>query len=161
MNDCIVTEPSLRNLRIRISPCDDTTIAERARSIAQSVQVPWHELGRRTQHRVPFPQLVEFLPLANDGRTIVGETLHVVGKNLASLGFDFYHQEPMPYRFAIVRLPVGDDQWIHFQLKISWCRFLKPGWYDSGGRFVRIVELVEHDNRDAVPVLPLHDSDLN
>ena len=31
----------------------------------------------------------------------------------------------------------------HLMLRITWCRFLRPGWYDSGGHFIRIVEWPE------------------
>ena len=120
-------------------PATDDEIREISEQLAQSVRPVWGDRGRRSQERVPFPRLVECNALEDDGMTLNGDRFYVVGKNLAPLGFDFFHQAPIPNRYAIVTMPLGQHL-ITFQIKISWCRFLKPGWYDSGGRFVKVLD---------------------
>jgi hypothetical protein len=39
----------------------------------------------------------------------------------------------------IVSLEVGADAWLGFLIDLSWCRFTKQGWYESGGRFRQVV----------------------
>jgi len=117
----------------------DEEIRRIAQQIAQSSRPVWEDLGRRSHERVPFPKLVRFTPLEDDGETLTEEVFYVVGKNLAPLGFDFYHRSPIPNRHALVTLPLGSRSFT-FQIKVSWCRFLKPDWYDSGGRFVQVLE---------------------
>ena len=135
----------------------DSTIEEMARRVVQQSQPVGQPFGHRSQQRIPFPKLVALSPLQDDGRTLATETIHVVGRNLATLGFDFYHQEPIPFRFAMVSLPVNAQHFVHFQLKITWCRFLKPRWYDSGGRFVKASESPD----SLSSIFPLHGDGLN
>lgn len=72
--------------------------------------------------------------------TPAGAPFYVVGKDLASLGLDFYHHEPITHRYGLVSLESGPDHCTHLVLKLSWCRFLHPGWYDSGGRFIKVFD---------------------
>ena len=135
----------------------DSVIEEMARRVVQQSQPVGQTFGHRSQQRIPFPKLVALSPLQDDGQTLATETIHVVGRNLATLGFDFYHQEPIPFRFAMVSLPINAQHFVHFQLKITWCRFLKPRWYDSGGRFVRASETPN----SLSSIFPLHGEGLN
>ena len=136
---------------------NDTAIEEMARRVAQSAGTAWEELGWRSRPRISFPELVALSPLKDDGKSTAGATIYVVGRNLATLGFDFYHQESIPHRFAIVSLPIGSQQYIHIQMKITWCRFRQPRWYDSGGRFVKVVE----SPKDSSSNFPLHCENFN
>ncbi len=94
---------------------------------------------RRHESRYPFPYLVHLTPVGEDGITPEGEMLVVVGKHLSERGFGFYHPHPLPYRRMIVSLETADSQWIGFLIDLSWCRFTKQGWYESGGRFIQSV----------------------
>lgn len=95
---------------------------------------------RRSGNRYPFPYLVQLAPVAEDGVTALGETLVVVGKHLSERGLGFYHPHPLPHRRMIASLETGDGEWLRFLIDLSWCRFIKRGWYESGGRFLRPVE---------------------
>lgn len=97
-------------------------------------------LDRRTDIRVAFPNLVSITPLQDQGMAEVGEPIHVVGKSLAERGFDFYHTENFPFRRVIVSIDLDSGNSVHFILNMSWSRFLRPGWYDSGGRFTHLVQ---------------------
>ena len=99
---------------------------------------PRHE--RRKDKRIPFPHLLTLTPLAEKQHRTIGEPVTVVGKYLAARGLDFYHHDTLPYKRAVVSFDHGSGEGIHLVLRISWCRFLRPSWYDSGGRFTHIVQ---------------------
>ncbi len=106
-----------------------------------SALYPQNDLAeRRRDGRYPFPYLVQLTPVAEDGVTAEGETITVVGKHLSERGLGFYHPKPLPHRRMIASLATGGDRWMTFLIDLSWCRFIKQGWYESGGRFLRSVE---------------------
>ena len=77
-------------------------------------------------------------PYDPDAREVVGETITAPSRNLSLTGLGFYHTEPLAARYGLVQLHPGSDQ-PELMIKLIWCRFLKPGWYDNGGRFMRVV----------------------
>lgn len=94
---------------------------------------------RRRDSRVPFPYLVRLSPLADDGVSPGEESIVVVGKHLSAGGLDFYHREPIPHRRMIAKIE-GHGGSVHtLLLELSWCRFNKQGWYENGGRFLKLV----------------------
>ena len=102
---------------------------------------PQNDLSeRRSQNRYPFPYLVQLTPVAEDGATPQGEAVVVVGKHLSERGLGFYHPKPLAHRRMIASLETGSGQWMEFLIDLSWCRFIKQGWYESGGRFIRLVK---------------------
>ena len=94
---------------------------------------------RRGERRYPFPYLVRLTPVAEDGITARGEAVVVVGKHLSSRGLGFYHPGPLPHRRMIASLEVGDGRRLDFLINLSWCRFTKQGWYESGGRLLQVL----------------------
>ncbi len=102
-----------------------------------SALYPRNDLAeRRRQQRYPFPYLVHLTPVARDGCTAFGEPIVVVGKHISEQGLGFYHPKPLPHRRMIASLEAGRGRWIGFLIDISWCRFTRQGWYESGGRFL-------------------------
>jgi hypothetical protein len=63
----------------------------------------------------------------------------VVGKDLSDRGLGFFHPHPIPHRRAIVTLEDSSQRGVSLLIDLSWCRFTRHGWYDSGGRFLQIV----------------------
>ena len=51
-------------------------------------------------------------------------------------------------------LETGLEKSVEFLIKINWCRFLKSGWYDSGGKFVKLVAWTDSDLDERSVVLP-------
>jgi hypothetical protein len=94
---------------------------------------------RRRETRYPYPYPIYLTPVARDGSTPDGPTVGVVGKHLSEHGLDFYHREPLPYRRVIASLACGSGQWVGLLMDLSWCRFCRHGFYDSGGRFLLAV----------------------
>jgi len=96
-------------------------------------------LERRSDQRYPFPYLLHLTPIAADGTPVLRDTVVVVGKHLSEHGMGFYHTKPLPHRRMIVSFEAGNDAWLSFVINLTWCRFTKQGWYESGGRFLRAV----------------------
>jgi len=94
---------------------------------------------RRRESRCPFPYLVHLTPVG-EGLSPEGETVVVVGKHLSSRGLGFYHRHLLPHRRMIVSLEAGEGCWLSFLIDLTWCRFTKHGWYESGGRFLQPVD---------------------
>ena len=95
-------------------------------------------LERRRGERLSVPFMFRLTPLAEDGRAITGESITVIGKNISRCGLSFYHSVPLAYRRA--RISVENSE-IAFaaEIDIHWCRFSKPGWYESGSRLIAVV----------------------
>lgn len=94
---------------------------------------------RRADHRYPFPYLIRLTPANADGTPAEGEAIVVVGKHVSEQGFGFYHTQPLPYRRMIVSFETSGGRCLSFLVDLSWCRFTRQGWYESGGRFLQIV----------------------
>jgi hypothetical protein len=97
---------------------------------------------RRQSKRQAFPYLVELVPIDDRNRPC-GDSLLVLGKHLSDQGLDFHHQGPLPHRRFRASLETGDVQPVQLVLEVRWCRFIKRGWYESGGRFLRVVSSAE------------------
>ena len=95
---------------------------------------------RRRQQRHSFPYLVQLTPVDDDGAPVTDRTMIVVGRYLSEEGFDFYHQDPLEFRRVIISLDHAPSPPVSLLLDLTWCRFTRQGWYDSGGRFLDVVE---------------------
>jgi len=98
-----------------------------------------YENERRQSPRFPFPYLVQVQPMTGDGESRQGPALVVVGKHLSETGLGFYHPRPLPSRIACVTLE-NAGQRVSLLLELLWTQFTQHGWYESGGRFLRVVE---------------------
>jgi hypothetical protein len=94
---------------------------------------------RRRETRYPFPCLIHLTPVGVDGVTPEGETMVVVGRDLSEHGVGFYHRTALPFRRMIASIECGRGNWIAFLVDLSWCRFTRGGWYESGGRLLQSV----------------------
>lgn len=106
-------------------------------------------LDRRRDRRFPFAKLLRLTPVAADGVTATGEPLVVVGKHLSEGGLGFFHPQPIAARKVIATLSTPGGRSINVLLDLSWCRFTQEGWYESGGRFLRVVEASPHSGHIA------------
>jgi hypothetical protein len=117
----------------------DKLIHERVQLALVSAQPHRLQNERRRETRYPYPYPIYLTPVDRDGKPTVGPAIGVVGKHLSEHGLDFYHREPLPYRRVIASLACGSGQWVGLLMDLSWCRFCRHGWYDSGGRFLQAV----------------------
>lgn len=93
---------------------------------------------RRSDERVAVPVLFQLTPLDENGQPVELAALTVVGKNISRRGLSFYHNEPLLYRRAIITVDHAGFDGFSAEIDISWCRFAKPGWYESGGRILGV-----------------------
>ena len=120
-------------------PSVEDSVRSRVNGLLTSLYPRTPANERRCEQRYPFPYLIHLTPVAEDGIEPSGETVVVVGKHLSERGLGFYHPQPLPYRRMIVSLEVGNGAWMGFLIDLTWCRFTKQGWYESGGRFLQVV----------------------
>lgn len=97
-------------------------------------------LDRRRDRRFPFAHLLRLTPVAADGRHVTGAPLVVVGHHLSERGLGFFHPHPIAARYVVATLCAPGGQELDALLDLSWCRFTKEGWYESGGRFLRVLD---------------------
>lgn len=94
---------------------------------------------RRREQRYPYPRLILLQPVEADGRSSCGIVLTAAGKQLSESGLSFFHPDPLPYRMVIATLERPDGRRLGLLLDLDWCRFTRHGWYESGGRILRMV----------------------
>jgi hypothetical protein len=161
------TLPELRQ-NDRPTPELDGTVGAHVAAIL-NVAYPPGRIERRREQRFPFPHLVyltecslegssspaespsvlaDLLPIAAahggpvpgiTGPNGAGPVFAVVGKHLSRSGLGFFHKEPIPHRRMIVSFESRPKQWTAFLIDITWCRFNGFGWYDSGGRLLKVM----------------------
>ena len=117
----------------------DEAVGEFVTRVLKLTDIPRVVTDRRHDKRTAYPHLLTLTPLDDDVLQVVGEPVTVVGKHIAQRGLDFFHVVPLSFKRAIVSFEESLHLDNHFVLKIGWCRFLRPGWYDSGGRFTHII----------------------
>lgn len=93
---------------------------------------------RRDKQRIPCPQLVELTPIDAAGENLLERPIVVVGKSLSREVFGFFHQQPLPYRRVVATLDHDSGHRSTLLLDLTWCRFTRYGWYDSGSRILKI-----------------------
>lgn len=127
-----------RQFSARSTP-SELDIRECVRGILASHYGRTFATERRRERRFPFPHLVHLTPLADDGRTPIGSAMVAVGRELSEGGFGFFHAAPLAHRQMIASLQSADNHWFSLVIDLTWCRFMRQGWYESGGRFLRTI----------------------
>jgi hypothetical protein len=94
---------------------------------------------RRHDPRAALPVLLRLTPLDADMQPDDEGSIIVVGKNISRRGISFYHDQPLPYRRAVISLEQPGLGEFAAEIDVNWCRFRGPGWYESGGRLLRAV----------------------
>lgn len=98
---------------------------------------PTVAVERRHVDRIAIPALFRLTPFDADHQLLRSQASIVVGKNISRRGMSFYHERPMPHRRALIELAHPGLGEFVAEIDVSWCRFTRPGWYESGGRLLR------------------------
>lgn len=98
---------------------------------------PHVALDRRGDDRIAIPVLFRLTPLDAHHQPIRYLSSIVVGKNISRRGVSFFHETPIPHRRALIELAHPEFGRFAAEVDLNWCRFTRPGWYESGGRLVR------------------------
>lgn len=95
---------------------------------------------RRSRDRFPIPYTFRLTPLDDDGQLLLDEATTIVGKDLSLSGIGFSHDQPLPYRRAIISLDHPLVGRFAVEAEIVWTRPTPIGLYESGCRLVRTVD---------------------
>ena len=112
-------------------------------------------VGRERRHddRIAIPVLFRLTPFDANRQPLEQEALIVVGKNISRRGVSFYHEHPITHRRAVIELADPSVGSFVAEIDVTWCRFTKPGWYESGGRLIRTAApTADSSNTDLPPV---------
>lgn len=134
-----MSERTLAAAKWSVAEKSDWAVVEFVDRVLKLMEPPRRVSDRRRDDRTPFPHLITLTPIDGHDMIAVGNSITVVGKQLASRGLDFFHTETLPFKRAVVSFESDLALDTHFVISLAWCRFLRPGWYDSGGRFTHIV----------------------
>ena len=115
---------------------------------------PTVTLERRRDDRLELPLLLRLTPLNADGRPIEKDAITVIGKNISRGGLSFYHVDPLPFRRATIRAQDAEFSDFAAEIDLNWCRFNKPGWYESGGRLIARLPSVQALQTEVPQVRP-------
>lgn len=121
------------------NPQSDEIIRQQVWGVLVGVYPQGNIVEKRQDQRFPYPHLLYLTPVGPDGHTPIDESVTVVGKTLSERGLGFFYQQPIPHRRMIASLEGSDHLWAGFLIDITWCRFTRYGWYESGGRFIQSV----------------------
>ncbi len=141
----------LRSERFSRTDTVDPEIRNGIQSLLASYYPDGLVVERRRERRFPYPHLVYLTPLADDGCTPCDNSIVVIGKHLSEGGLGFFHQQPLACRRAIASLELADGRWFGVTIDLTWCRFTRHGWYESGGRFLRTAQPVAPTSRSQRP----------
>jgi hypothetical protein len=115
------------------------TLRNQMRALLGAVLTPPVRHDRRLEKRQPYPKLVRLTPVLGADSTPAADPITVVGMEISAGGIGFYHQQPIPYRRAILELNDASGNRVSLLVRLDWCRFTCEGWYVSGGRFLEVV----------------------
>lgn len=104
---------------------------------------PDDALERRHWPRVGFQKMIALFAFDHDQECPTGQPWLATGKDISLQGVSFTHIAPLPFTKVAIgfELPGGFSQ---FALtRLSWCRFTRRGVYESGGTFLRPIEVPE------------------
>jgi hypothetical protein len=131
-----ITLPNDASTEIRGTEQDRPALATQVAELIEKLNAPV-EHERRREPRVAIPVLFQLTPLDAELHVDCSEPVIVVGKNISRRGFSFFHERPITFRRA--RIEVAQTGFGSFvaEVDVRWCRFRRPGWYESGGRLLR------------------------
>src|SRR4029078_7215939 len=118
--------------------CPRSTLTSQIEALVSRLHPPV-ERERRHDDRIAIPVLFRLTPLDANRQPIESQAAIVVGKNISRRGISFFHERPTPYRRAIIELAQPGLGSFAAEIDVKWCRFTRPGWYESGGRLLRLV----------------------
>jgi len=127
------------HVAIPLAPPTDTLVRERVWRLLSNLYPVAPLLNRRMEQRYPFASLAHVTPVEDDGGAAPAPPMVVSTKNISENGVSFFHPGTLPYRRVLLRFERDDESSVTFLVDLSWCRFTRQGWYESGGRLLQVV----------------------
>lgn len=94
---------------------------------------------QRGSHRIGYEQMLVLTPLDDETERPIAASKLVWGRDLSLEGVSFVHESPLPFRKVALTFALPDGDVESLAVRLSWCRFARPGCYQSGGKFLRTV----------------------
>ena len=123
---------------IAVSKSNRATLTIQVEALLAGLYPPT-DRERRHDDRIAIPVLFRMTPLNSDRQPLVQDQAIVVGKNISRRGVSFYHEHAITHRRVTIELADPNVGTFAAEVDITWCRFTRPGWYESGGRLIRTV----------------------
>jgi hypothetical protein len=131
-----ITLPNDASTEIRGAEQDQPTLATQVAALIERLGAPV-EHERRREPRIAIPVLFQLTPLDTELHVVGSEPIVVVGKNISRRGISFFHERPITFRRARIEVAQAGFSSFVAEVDVRWCRFRRPGWYESGGRLLR------------------------
>lgn len=94
-------------------------------------------IDRRKDVRYAFPYPLKLLPVDAALRAEYRGAISAIGKHLTLHGIDFYCTHPIAAKEVICEFDAGPSR-LSIVLELNWCRHNAQGWFENGGKFLRI-----------------------
>jgi hypothetical protein len=95
----------------------------------------------RSAHRVRYERPLLLTPIDSRSHSPSGEPQLVRGRDLSLGGCSFCHPDPLPCARVGLTFGLEDEQQVTMMLRLTWCRFTQDRVYQSGGRFLKPIDL--------------------
>lgn len=118
----------------------DRAVRERVWALLSNLYPVAPYANRRSEQRYPFACLAKVTPVQGEDLAAAGPPIVAATKNISESGISFFHAVGMPYRRVIIQFERDEVSTIRFLADLSWCRFTRYGWYESGGRLLQVID---------------------
>lgn len=95
---------------------------------------------RRNADRVAIPLLMSVAPAGEQEFDDLGSMTTAVGKDLSRGGIGFFHRDALPHRRVVLLFDDPRLDGLAVEVELNRCRFSNLGWYESGGRLLRLIQ---------------------
>ena len=116
-------------------------------ALADGVVASWHSsnasLQSRRWHRTRFEKPLTVTPIDDRTECAAGQPFAVTGHDISPAGLSFTHDRPLASRKVAVTFSFEDGSRESVLTLLKWCRFRRDGVYQSGGEFLRPIELAD------------------
>jgi hypothetical protein len=154
--------------RRNMTSATESNITAKTNRVTLAIQIeallsrlhPTIERERRHDDRIAIPVLFRLTPLDADRQPLEQEASIVIGKNISRRGVSFYHEKQIIHRRAFLELADPSVGRFVAEIDVNWCRFTKPGWYESGGRLIRSAGPITNSSTTVEPSVTVGMPDL-
>jgi hypothetical protein len=112
-------------------------------SLLGDLPASWFESSRitdgRSEARCWCDSRARLTPLDEPAQCAGGPPIQIALTDISRHGIGFSHAEPLPYRLVQITFEPEDKSAPTLVVRLQWCRFRKPGFYESGGQIQRVV----------------------
>jgi hypothetical protein len=113
---------------------DVESVVQRALAGKQPIT---RRIERRRDVRYAYPYPLTLLPLDAVLRGESTLAIPAIGKHVAMHGIDFYTTSPVAAKEVVCQFHSPCENFA-LVLELNWCRHNAQGWFENGGRFLRV-----------------------